>query len=106
MNKFLVATASVLATATLLAVPTAPVFAAGTDGAELMQQLTTLDQRITKAQDSGALSKGDAAKFGQRIDQLEKLHAQYGIDGFSKIETRSLGQKIAELKAELAQDRI
>ena len=104
MNKFLIAAASVLASATLMSIPTAPVSAAGNDGTALMQQISNLDQRISHAQETGAISKHDAAKLGQQVDQLEKIHARYSLDGFSKIETRSLGQKIAELKAEVAQE--
>lgn len=101
MNKFLIAAASVLASASVLSIPTAPVSAAGNDGAELMVKITSLDQRISQAQEAGALSKYDAEKLGQQVDQLEKLHARYGLDGFSKIETRSLSQKIATLQAEV-----
>jgi len=104
MNKILIAAASVLASASLLAIPTAPVAAAGDDGAALMQKLSDLDQRIAHAQESGALSAQKAGKLGQQVDQLEALHARYGFNGFTTIETRALGQKIAVLKAEVARE--
>ena len=104
MNKFLIAAASVLATATVLSIPTAPVSAANDDGAGLMLRITNLDQKITAERERGALSQNDADSFGKQIDKLEKLHARYGLDGFTKLETRDLSQKISLLQAEVVHD--
>jgi hypothetical protein len=101
MQKILIAAAATLMSATLL---TPPVSAAATaDGDAVMAKISQLDQRISAAQEKGAISKIDAAKFGQRVDELEKLHARYALDGFTSIEVRALNQKLSTIKVQLAE---
>ena len=99
-------------TKTLLAPALFAALAAGTampasaaiygNGNQLRREIAQLDRQIDQARDRRAISAREAASLGSRVRTLDVTWRAYARGGFTRAETRSLDNRIDQVKRDFA----
>lgn len=109
MRKFLIAAPLALAAAAVLTTPAAAQGYGrhnnsgwnnnGWDNSrDLRSQINQLDREVDRAQNRRLISNREAQRLDREVNQLERLHAQYARNGFSRVELRTLENRIDQVQ--------
>lgn len=102
MNRFTKLIAPAIAASLVLgaAVPASAAPWHGRDN--YRQEIVQLDRQIDRAQERRLISHREAERLERKVDQVQKLHAAYARNGFTKSELRILDQRIDSVKRQIA----